>query len=188
MHIEIFTKLSGVLIENMMKHEQLADAMDFLGFKGLKRWSEYNYFKDSAELRSIHRYSVNHFNKMIYDKNIPAPQIIPASWEGATRQQVDTSTRKKYLRQMMYDWHEWEVATREKYQTWYKQLIDEGHINAAYKVMDLIKCNEKEIKCLERKLIEYESVEWDMPYIMFQQAELHEKYKEKEKEIGIDIN
>lgn len=188
MHIQIFTDISGQLITNMMKHEQVADAMDFLGLKGLKRWAEYSYLKDSVELRSIHRYSINHFNKIIFDKNIPSPQVIPTSWEGATRQQVDESTRKRYLKQFITDWHDLEVSTREKYQTWYKQLIEEGHIDASRKVMDLLKCNEHEIKCLERKIIEYSAVDWDMPYVMFQQDELHDKFKDKEKEIGVDIN
>lgn len=188
MHIKIFTEISKLLLENIMRHEQFADVMDFLGLRGFKREGEYHYFKESAEYRSLHRYAINHFNKMIYDKDIPSPKIAPTSWEGATRQQVDESTRKKYVKQMFTDWHDWEVAARTKYQEWYKQLVADNHIDAACKILDMLKCNEKEIKCLERQIIEYDAVGWDMTYLMFLQDNMHDHYKEKEKEIGIDMN
>lgn len=187
MHNRIFAEISKLLIENVMRHEQFADAMDFLGFRGFKRQGEYHYLKENAELRGLHRYSINHFNRIIFDKDIPNPRLIPASWEGATRQQVDESTRKKYVRQMFTEWHDWEVLAREKYQKWYKDLVADGHIDAGCKVLELLKDNEKEIKCLQRQIIEYNAVDWDMSYIMFQQESLHEHYREKEKEIGVDI-
>ena len=170
-----------------MRHEQFADIMDFLGLRGFKRQAEYHYFKENAELRGIHRYAINHFNRMIIDKDIPNPKLIPASWENANRQQVDESTRKKYIRQMFIDWKDWEYQARDKYTIWYKQLIENGHIDAGCKILELLKDNEKEIKCLERQIIEYEAINWDMSYIMFKQDEIHEHYREKEKEIGIDI-
>lgn len=187
MHNKIFAEISNQLIANIMRHEQFSDVMDFLGLRGFKREGEYHYFKESAELRGLHRYSINHFNKIIFDKDVPNPKLIPSSWEGATRQQVDDSIRKKYVKQMFLDWKDWECQAREKYQRWYKQLIDDGHIDAGCKVLSLLKDNESEIKCLERQIIEYEAVNWDMPYIMFKQDEIHEYYREKEKRIGIDI-
>lgn len=188
MHIKIFTEISKLLVENMMRHSQFADTMDFLGLRGFKREGEYHYFKESAEWRSLHRYAINHFNKLIYDNNIPAERIVPSGWESYSRQQVDESTRKKYVRQMFMDWKEWEIAARTKYQEWYKQLVAENRIDAACKILDLLHANEKEIKCLERQIIEYDAVGWDMSYIMFKQDEIHEHYREKEKAIGIDIN
>lgn len=187
MHNKIFAEISNQLIANIMRHEQFADVMDFLGLRGFKRMGEYHYFKENAELRGLHRYAINHFNKIIFDKDVPNPKLIPSSWEGATRQQVDESTRKKYVRQMFMDWKDWECQAREKYQNWYKQLIAENHIDAGCKVLSLLKDNEAEIKCLERQIIEYDAVGWDMSYIMFQQESIHEHYREKEKEIGIDI-
>ena len=187
MHNKIFTEVSRLLIENIMRYEQFADVMDFLGFRGFKRKGEYHYLKENAELRGIHRYAINHFNKMIFDKEIPSPRIIPASWEGATRHQVDDSVRKKYVKQFFYDWKDWEISSREKYSNWYKQLVNEGHIDAACKIMCLLKDNEKEIKCLERHIIEYEAVGWDMSYLMIKQDEIHECYEEKTKHIGIEF-
>lgn len=187
MHNKIFAEISNLLITNAMRHEQFADVMDFLGLRGFKRQGEYHYFKENAELRGLHRYAINHFNKIIFDKTITIPRLIPASWENATRQQVDETTRRKYVKQMFTEWHTWEISAREKYQQWYKQLVDEGQIDAGCKVLKLLKDNEEEIKGLERQIIEYDAIDWDMTYIMFQQEGMHEHYREKEKEIGIDI-
>lgn len=51
-----------------------------MNLRGFKREGEYHYFKESAELRGLHRYAINHFNKMIFDKDIPSPRLIPANW------------------------------------------------------------------------------------------------------------
>lgn len=187
MHNKIFAEISNLLITNTMRHEQFADVMDFLGFRGFKRQGEYYFLKENAELRGLHRYAINHFNKIIFDKTMTIPRLVPSSWENATRQQVDETTRRKYVKQMFTEWHNWELSAREKYQQWYKQLIAENHIDAGCKVLSLLKDNEQEIKSLERQIIEYNAVDWDMSYIMFQQEELHEHYRAKEKEIGIDI-
>lgn len=188
MHIRIFTEISRLMLENIMRHEQFADVMDFLGLRGFKREGEYHAFKEGVEYRSLHRYSINHFNKIIFDKDIPQARIIPSSFEGATRQQVDESSRKKYIKQMFTDWHDWEVNARTKYQEWYKQLIADNHIDAGCKILDLLKDNEKEIKCLERQIIEYDAIGWDMSYIVYKQDEIHEHYKKKEEDIKVYIN
>lgn len=189
MHMKIFSEISELLNQNIARHEQFADVMDFLGLRGFKREAEYHYFKESEELRSIHRYAINHFNKIIYDKDITKPKMIPTSWENATRQQVDESTRRKIIKQFFIDWRDWEINARTKYIQWYKKLIEDGYIDASCKILELIKDNEKEIKCLERQIIEYESISWDMNYIMFHQEQIHEEYRKKEEnELHIYIN
>ena len=44
-------------------------------------------------------------------------------------------------------------------------------------------CTYQELKYLTRKMLEYKAVD----YNMFQQNEMHEHFKEKTKELGIDI-
>ena len=36
-------------------------------------------------------------------------------------------------------------------------------------------------------MLEYKAVDYDMDYILFQQNELHEYFKEKTKELGVSI-
>lgn len=187
MPIKIFNEIGEMLIENIMRHEQFADMMDFLGCRGFKRIGEYHFFKESAELRGLHRYAINHCNKLVVEKNIPTPRIIPSSWEGVTRHQVDENTRKKYIRQLFMDWLDWEKEARVKYSAKYRELLDANYFHAAKKVEHLMEDNECEIKYLERMIIEYTAVDWNMLYLMQKQDALHECYKEKTKNIGIDI-
>lgn len=48
-------------------------------------------------------------------------------------------------------------------------------------------CTYQELKYLTRKMLEHKAVDYDMDYIMSQQNEMHEHFKEKTKELGIDI-
>ena len=48
-------------------------------------------------------------------------------------------------------------------------------------------CTYQELKYLTRKMLEYKTVDYDMDYIIFQQDEMHDHFKEKTKELGIDI-
>lgn len=48
-------------------------------------------------------------------------------------------------------------------------------------------CTYQELKYLTRKMLEYKAVDYDMDYIMFQQNKMHDHFKEKTKELGIDI-
>lgn len=85
--------------------------MDFFGCRGFKRMGEYHFFKDSAELCGLHRYAINHCNKIIFDAPIEAIRVIPASWESYTRQEVDMSSRKRAIK------HFSQIGLRGKRQT-----------------------------------------------------------------------
>ena len=45
----------------------------------------------------------------------------------------------------------------------------------------------KELKCLTRQVLEYQSVDWDLEYLMWQQDCIHDEYEEKEKQISVNI-
>lgn len=185
--IEVFNEVSNRMVRNIMKHEQMADYFDFLNLHGLKRWHEYQFFEESAELRGIHRYAINHCNRIIRDENIESVQAIPMSWYGYTRMQVDSSTRKNAVKDALEKWLDWEKESKELYERVFKQLTDNNKIAEADKINELILDVDKEIKLVTRKMLEYKAVDYDMEYILLQQDEMHEEYRKKTKEIGIDI-
>lgn len=187
MPIKALTEISHILIENIMRHEQFADMMDFLGCRGFKRIGEYHFLEECAQLRGVHRYAINHCGTIVFEKGAHNPQIIPSSWEGVDRHQVDENTRKRYIKQAFYDWLNWEKQTREKYKVAYKELLDSNNVHASEKILSLLNDNESEIKKLERMIIEYDAVDWNMLYIMQQQSKLHDCYKEKTKDIGVTL-
>lgn len=182
---EIFSKINSIKVENLMRHIQFADTMDFMGLRGFKREGEYHYLAENIELRKLHRYVINHLSTMLYDEGINADvKVQPLSWKGHTRNEVDTSTRKRYVRQLFMDWRDWEKSALLKLADCYHQMESINCVYAEYilEMMEDVTC---ELKYLERQIIEYESVEWDMVYIMSKQDELHECYRKKSNELEI---
>lgn len=184
---EIFAEISAHQITGIMLHEQMADYYDFLGLPGYKRLHEYHYFAESAAMRSVHRYHINHFNRLIAGSHPANPAAIPASWINYTRFDVDSSTKRKAIKDGFAKWREWETGTKKKYESFYKQLCELGEIAAAGKVRQLLEDVDFELKCAERMKLELDAVDYDMSIIVPAQSALHEEYAEKSKRIGIDI-
>lgn len=183
--MEILTKLSSIKIENLMRHLQFANVMDFMGLKGFKREGEYHYLLENYDFRKLHRFAINHFNEMIYDDKVNTDiRIQPASWKGHTRFEVDTGTRKRYVKQSFVDWKDWEKEALEELNKLFKES-EEISIVLANFILNEIEDVACEIKYLERQIIEYDSVDWDMVYLMSKQEELHDCYKEKIKYLEI---
>ncbi len=185
--IEVFKELDGRMLKGIMLHAQLTDYFDFLNLHGFKRWQEYRFFDETAELRGLHRYAINHCNKLIGESTIENPRMIPQDWGNYTRLQVDSATRKAAVKEAFSKWYEWEKSTKEFYESKFKTLTDNNKIADADKVNCLVCAVDQELKVLTRKMLEYKAVDYDMSYIMYQQPELHEYYKQKTKDIGIDI-
>lgn len=185
--IDVFNDVSKRIVSGVMFHEQMADYFDFLNLHGLKRWQEYRFLEESAELRGIHRYAINHLNRLINDNDVAVARSIPSSWFNATRMQVDNSTRKQAVKEAFEKWLAWEKETKEFYEAKFKTLTESGKIAEADKINELIIAVDKELKCLTRKMLEYKAVDYDLSYICYQQDEMHEEYRKKTKEIGIDI-
>lgn len=185
---EIFSKIIEHQISGIMLHEQASKMLDFLGFRGLKRWQEYRYICESMEMRSTNRYVINHHNIMVSEGKPTDPELIPMSWYSYTRYEVDSRTKQAALKDFFDRLKSWETETKKLYSDLYKEACNEGYIADAIKIKSLIRNVDKELKCVERKYLEYKAVEFDLSYIMYQQCEIHDKYKYKEKEIGIDMN
>ena len=185
--IEVFNEISRRMIKGVMFHAQMADYFDFLNLHGLKRWSEYQFLSESAELRGLHRYAINHLGKLINDGDVSGTEYIPSSWYSSTRQQVDSSTRKQAVKEALEKWYNWEKETKEFYERQFKILTDNYKIASANKVNSIICDVDQELKKVCRKLLEYKAVDYDMDYIMFEQDAMHNHYEEATKEIGIKI-
>lgn len=181
--IEVFNEISKHMIKGIMFHEQMADYFDFLNFHGLKRWQEVRFFEENTELRGLHRYAINHCNKLVYDSDISNIRYIPNSWYNYTRYDVDTNTRKTAVKDAFGKWCEWEKETKALYERMFKKLTENGYISYANKVNELIKNVDNELKYLTRKMLEYKSVDYDIDYIMYQQDELHNKYEKELEEV-----
>ena len=174
---EIFSDLSAHFIKGMMVHDQMANYYDFLSLRGYKRCHEYQFKKDSCNYRKLHRYFLNHYDRLIMDKSVSDPKIIPESWYRYTREDIDVQAKKNAVKSGVEQWVKWETETLKKLQDFQLDLYDEGEVASALFINKFIRDVEKELKCAKRKHLELSAVEYDLEYIYAEQKEIHDKYK-----------
>lgn len=185
--LSIFNEIVKKKIEGVMFHDDMANIMDFMGLRGFKRQQEYRALSEFIEMRNIERYAINHINYMSNGKGANrVVDVIPDSWYNATRFQVSDSDRKTHLKDLFNKWRTWEIETKSFLQSSFKELCSMGAIASANKVNELICDVDEELKCLEREILEFSAVGWDMVYIIEIQYDMHEKYKKKTKELTIE--
>ena len=176
---EIFRDISAHMIKGIMLHEQMADYYDFLNLHGYKRAHEYHMFCEMKCMRKLHRYFLNHYNKLIEESVVDSPDAIPSSWYRYTRKDVDANTKRNAVRTGIEKWVSWEKETKDMYEDMYQELMDIGEVAAAEKFTKFVKAVDKELKCADRKHICLATADYSMEYIMMEQEHLHDKYKEK---------
>ncbi len=180
---EIFKQTSERLIEGMMVHDSMASYYDFLGLKGYKRVHEYHFLKESIAYRKINRYYINIYS-MLIPKGMPKdPAVIPASWKGVKRENVDISTKRNAVKTAIEKYVSWETETKNLYSQLYKELENNQEINACIELEKLIKEVTMELKTASRKHIELKSIDYDIIYISQEQQKIHDCYKSKMKRL-----
>lgn len=184
---EIFKKLDDHIVKGIMLHSQFADYFDFLNLHGYKRLHEYHFLKESTELRGLHRYYIDHFEKLIPQTSFSATREIPENWYPHVRSDVSPSDKKRFIESAFNRWIEYEKSTKKEYQEAYCELCDLGEIAAACKVKEMVSCVDMELKNAMRMFINLETIGYDLPTIYLCQDDIHEMYREKEKGIGVDI-
>ena len=184
---EIYSTIASHMIKGMMIHAQMADYYDFLGLEGYKRCHEYHLMEESCAYRGISRYFINHHNMLIPEERIENPDIIPESWFGHTREDVDTGTKKTAVKAGLTKWVEWERETKQLYERMYKELMELGEVASASKVKELVEDVDCELKHAERYKLNKEAIGYDMTEIIAEQKRKHDKYKKKMKHLGVTI-
>lgn len=188
--ISIFNEIVKRKIGGVMFHEDMANIMDFMGLRGFKREHEYRALKEFADMRSVERYAINHINYIPNGNGANREvNVIPSNWYNASRFQVSDGERKSKLKELYTYWQKWENETKLFLQHSFQELVELGAIASANKVNELICDVDYELKCLEREMLTYCSLNWEMLYIVEKQDAIHEKYKQKTKEnIHIDLS
>lgn len=176
---EIFRQLSSHMTKGVMIHEQMADYYDFLNLHGYKRCHEYRSKCEMRHLRKLHRYFINHYNRLIEEDPIQNPDVIPSSWYRYTRQEVDTNTKRNAVKTGIEKWVSWETETKALYEKMFKELMEIGEVSTANRMCCYIKGVDHELKVAQRTHIDLVTVDYDIGYIMGKQDSMHDKYKEK---------
>ena len=168
--IELFTTLSNHMLKGLMLHAQWADMFQFLNMKGFSRQQERRFEDESRAMRRMHDFAITHCNKLINDTGLKVDEI-PANWFEHTRFEVDNNTRKNYTKQIFKKWHDWETETKQMYETTLKTLADNGKIADWNMVNELLRDVDYELQQLTQQILDYESMDWDMEYLLYVQPQ-----------------
>ena len=176
---EIFRTVSTHMIKGVMVHEQLADYYDFLNLHGYKRCHEYHMHKEMKSLRKLHRYFINHFNRLIEEEQFDNPDVIPSSWYRYTRQEVDVNTKRNAVKSGIEKWVAWEEDTKKLYAKMYTELMTIGEVSAAEKIGCFLSDVDCELKMAQRYHIDLVTSDYSISYILGHQKHKHDYYLRK---------
>lgn len=166
---EIFTELLNHMVKGLMIHDQMANYYDFLGLEEYKDCHEKHYFKENKSYRKLYHYYIARYNRLIPDFRFDNPNIIPSSWLGYSRQDVDMKTRQQAIEDGLNKWIKWEGSTLTLYQKMYQELMALGDVAGAAEVLKLVKDVEKELQQAEQYQLYKKAMNYDMPTIVQEQ-------------------
>lgn len=177
---EIYSRLDERMCQALCFHEQLSDYFCFLGLQGFKRMLEYQYMKECAEKRKLHKRYVDIHHKVIPVKqNMSSPVLIPSEWSRYTSHDLDDSVIPKYVRMGFKRWEDWEKETRDIFEQCCDMVQHLGlHTDYEY-IKELVLDVEKELKKIKRIIDSLNGTGYDVNMIHGVQDKYHEKYKEK---------
>lgn len=176
---EIFAKINNHMIEGIMLHDQLASYYDFLNLAGYKRCHKYHMQAETNARRKLLEYYTSHYGYIVPEAQAADPHVIPTTWNGHAREDVDANTKRKAVKEGFTRWHDWEKSVKKLLETSYKELLEMGEVAAAICIGKLIEDVDCELKGVEKEALKLASVDYNLDFIYECQPEIHKKYKHK---------
>lgn len=176
---EVYTAIDERMTKAVSFHEQLADYFCFLGLQGFKRMLEYQYMKECAEKRKVHKHYIDTHKRVIPVKQVSTPVFIPKEFSRFTTLEMDDSVVPKFVRSALKEWHDWEEETKDIFEEQCAILKDMNMVADEEYIRDLIVCTQKEIKKVARLIEQLNGTGYDVTMIHGVQDKYHDKYKEK---------
>ena len=180
---EIFSEISAHMIKGLMVHDQMAKYYCFLNLKGYSKCHKYHYLCENKDYMDLNHYYHRHHSKLIKEKPVTDPKLIPNSWYSYTREDVDITTKRNSVKTGLEKWIQWEEDTLALYSKMYKELFALGEIADAEYVADLIEDVSDELAQAKSLYIKKKSTDFDIISIMDDQEPKAIMYWEKIKTI-----
>lgn len=168
----------------MMMHGQMADYCNFLGLDGFKRLHEYRFPCEAISMRRIHRYFIDHCNRLLPVANTKHIDAIPAEWSNFTRQAAESETKSKAVETGMRERCKWEHETKGPYAKSAKDPYDAGEVAAARMACGLVRDVDGECGYADRSALGLSAVDYGMRAIVPMRHGLHGKYRKKLHGVG----
>ena len=166
---EIFAKMKAHALEGMVFHDEMVRYFDFLNLCGYRDCHKMHYEDETEGYRKLCEYYMNHFNKLLPNTPMQRPNVIPDSWMGYSRHEVDTRTKTSAVKTAIQKWVNWERDTKDLYESMYAELLNENEIAAANFVSRYVDEVDCELKDAEKMHIDLESAGYDIGFILANQ-------------------
>lgn len=180
---KVAEQVYSIINEHMCKaiafHEQLADYFCFLNLQGFKRMLDYQYMKECADKRKLHKRYINYHHKLIPVKQIQIPVFIPTEWNKYKTTDINDSVVPKFVRSALEQYKDWEEKTKEMYEEQCDVLRKYNMVSDEEYLKELIISVEKELKKIHRMIEKMNGTGYDVTTIHNMQDKYHEKYKKK---------
>ena len=176
---EIFNTLAQHMEKGIKMHKEFVKGFNFLYLKGYKKCHYYHFLEETQNYYYLCHYYMDHYHQMIETSQGEEVKVIPISWYKYTQFEVDIGTKRNAIRDMMKQWVEWEKSTKELLQTLHKELCDLSEVAAAKKFEEYLCDVSDELKGAEKKLLQLETIGYDIGLIMDEQESLYKKYSKK---------
>ena len=180
MNIEnIFSQLISHMRLGLEIHNDFAAIFGFLNLRGYQRCQEYHYYEESENYRNLQNFYTIKYNKLVEIEALPRRDIIPSNWYKYEKNEVDKSTKRNGIENVIRKWLEWEQETKHLLITNYKLLYDNGELIAANMIMKLIEDVDEEIQFIKNEQLNLAAIDYDLTIIVPDQEQLYNKYDEK---------
>lgn len=176
---QVYSTIDEHMCKAISFHEQLADYFCFLGLQGFKRMLEYQYMKECADKRTLHKRYIDYHHKLIPVKQVQYPVLIPSDWMRYKTTDIDDSVVPKFVRSAIEQYKSWEEKTKELYEEQCDILKGAGMVTDEEYVKGLIADVDKELKKVHRMYERMKGTGYDVTMIHGMQDKYHEKYKKK---------
>lgn len=174
---EIFKILATHMVKGCKTHEELANYYDFLSLKGFRACHEHQYIEESCGYRKLCRYYMKHYKKLIQPDKVQEVKLIPSSWYGHERQDVDIILKRESAKTGFETWINWQKETKNLYENMYSELIALNQIATAMFLKKYICDVTKEIEKAEKEYIKYTDLDFRIEFLIQDQKKLYHKYK-----------
>lgn len=95
---EIFAEVSAHMIKGLMIHDQMSHYYCFLNLKGYSKCHKYHFLKENQDYMELNKYYLHHHSRLIKEKPIEDPKVIPNSWYAYNREDVDATTKRNAVK------------------------------------------------------------------------------------------
>ena len=166
---EVFAHMKAHALEGMVFHDEMARYFDFLNLCGYRDCHRRHYEDETAGYRELCEYYMNHYNKLLPHTHMERPDVIPESWYGHKRQDVDKGTKQSAVKSAIKKWVEWETKTKELYEEMWLELMNGEEVAAAHFIAGFVRDVDNELKEAEKIHITLETAGYDIGFILANQ-------------------